>query len=69
MDKHSYSLVVVLFTAATIKKESGTVLADLMLLMAPAIFTVILKNGNGMDKESCVTEKLEICGQESGPKT
>jgi hypothetical protein len=37
--------------------------------MAPAIFTVILENGNGTDKESCVTEKLEICGQESGLKT
>ena len=39
-----------------------------MHLMAPAIFMVILENGKGMDKESCATEKLEICGLESGPK-
>ena len=37
-----------------------------MHLMAHAIFTVILENGNGTDKESCVTVKLEICGRESG---
>jgi hypothetical protein len=37
--------------------------------MEPAIFTVILENGNGMDKELCVTVKLEICGRESGSKT
>ena len=69
MDWHAYSLVVVLFSPGTIDKESGMVQADLMHRMEPAIFTVILENGNGMDKELCVTVKLEICGRESGSKT
>ena len=69
MDWHKFNLVVVLLTVVTIIKESGTVSADLMHLMAHAIFTVILENGNGTDKESCATVKLEICGRESGPKT
>ena len=68
MDQHTYNSVVVLLTAVTIIKESGTEQADRMHLMEHAIFTEILENGNGTDKESCVTEKLEICGLESGPK-
>lgn len=68
MGWHIYNSVEVLYTVATINKENGTVLEDLMHQLGPAIFTVILENGSGMDKESCVTVKQEIYGQESGSK-